>query len=80
MLFKTYNMNYKVYYFVLIIFVGIVSYNAFPNVLAQTNNTSNIFTDSKSGISFHYPSDWRIYFKRICQSTLWQSSLMQMHR
>ncbi len=63
MLFKTYNMNYKVYYFVLITLVGIVSYNAFPSVLAQTNNTSNIFTDSKSGISFHYPSDWRIASK-----------------
>jgi len=44
--------------------VGIVSYNAFPSVLAQANNTtSNIFTDSKSGISFHYPSDWQIASK-----------------
>ncbi len=57
-------MNYKIYYFILIILVGIVSYNVFPSVLAQANNTtSNIFTDSKSGISFHYPSDWRIASK-----------------
>ena len=56
-------MNYNVYYFVLIILVGIVSYNAFPSVMAQANNTSNVFTDSKSGVSFHYPSDWRIASK-----------------
>ena len=56
-------MNYKVYYCVLIILIGIVSYNAFPSVIAQANNTSNIFTDSKSGVSFHYPSDWRIASK-----------------
>ena len=57
-------MNYKVYYFVLIILIGIASYNVFPSVLAQANNsTSNIFTDPKSGISFHYPSDWRIASK-----------------
>ena len=57
-------MNYKIYYFVLIILVGIASYNVFPSILAQTNNTtSNIFTDSKSGISFHIPEDWRIASK-----------------
>ena len=56
-------MNYKVYYCVLIILIGIMSYNAFPSVIAQANNTSNIFTDSKSGVSFHYPSDWRIASK-----------------
>lgn len=51
-------------------FVGIISYNAFPNALAQTNGTVNTFVDPKSGISFHYPSDWRVASQEYTKSLL----------
>jgi hypothetical protein len=55
-------MFFKINYFAIIMLgaIGVVSCNAFPNIIAQTNDTSNTFVDPKSGISFHYPSDWHI--------------------
>ena len=49
-------------------FVGIVSYSVFPNALAQTNSTFNTFVDPKSGISFHYPSDWHVASQEYTKS------------
>jgi hypothetical protein len=40
--------------------IGIISFNAFPKSVAQTNSTSNTFVDLKSEISFHYPPDWYV--------------------
>ncbi len=53
-------MIFKIYLFTATLLIGIISCNAFSSVLAQTNNTSNTFVDSKSEISFHYPSNWHI--------------------
>ena len=49
---------------------GIASYCAFPNALAQTNGTVNTFVDPKSGIFFHYPSDWRVASQEYTKSLL----------
>ena len=72
-------MFLKIYYFAIIMFVGIVSYSVFPNALAQTNSTVNTFVNPKSGISFHYPSDWHVasqeYTKAIFGNTATIKSL-----
>lgn len=72
-------MSFRIYYAVIIMLFGIGLYNAFPNTLAQTNSTVNTYVDPKSGISFHYPSDWHVasqeYTKLLFRNTATINSL-----
>ena len=49
---------------------SIISCNVFQNVLAQTNGRVKTFIDPKSGISFQYPSDWRVASQDYTKSLL----------
>jgi hypothetical protein len=40
--------------------VAVLSSNDISNVIAQTNDTANTFSDPKSGIFLQYPADWRV--------------------
>jgi hypothetical protein len=67
MFFKTYNI-------IIILLLGIVSGIVFHNAAAQTNNTSNTFVDSNTGISFQYPSGWHVASKEYTNAIFGNSN------
>ena len=45
-------------------------FSFFPVVLGQTNVTKTTFQDSRTGITFQYPSDWKVTNKEYIDAML----------
>ena len=56
---------------ILPLFLFLVSFLfIFPVVLGQTNVTKTTFQDPRTGITFQYPSDWKVANKEYVDAML----------